>query len=870
MAKIKAYFVQHTHWDREWYFSAEDAKILSDQVFTGVLQELDKNPKVNFCLDGQTSIVDEYLEINPKMLPLLQKLVAKGRLFVGPWYSQTDCLLPDAESILRNLIIGIHDASTKYGKAMMVGYLPDSFGFNAQMPTLLNQVGLDTFMSWRGVDVEDVTSSPYFTWEGLGDKKVTAMNFPFGYMTGMITNEALTDLDTFVKDRLDLAVKFLSENGNNSDILIPSGFDQKSMVIDFDKAISEVNEKSDYEVVVSDYPSYSKILKKQSLPVHQGELRDPVYARVHRTIGSVRTRMKLDNFKLEQYVLRRIEPLMVMAKSLNITIGTGTLDRLWKKMLANQAHDSLGGCVADNVAVDIHQRAREAYEIAKGIENLITKRMADALELTANQVLVVNTDPTKYIGKKLLHVVSHSKNIAFEGSEKSVLVSEKFYPARDGVQRISPAGYDTITEKPYYELSVEIDVEIPAFGYKVIEFTEVARPLATPETKEKQKISNDHYTLAFEDGKVILFGKDGREYEDFIRLTDIGNAGDTYDFSPIGTEIELDFSGAYVRQDDFKQTLIIEGKAELPVGLNDRYARSGNTKEITYSLHLTLDDSETIEGKVHIDNQVFSHRMRLQIRTPDIEGNSIAQIQNGFIANANIPIPENWEKKYVEKPVNIRIFDKSVSIEGKNECLTIFADGIKEYERAEDKLFITLFATTGELGKADLAWRPGRASGDTTNEGHIMMPTPLAQEVGKHEYTFALRASDKTLDQQLVAKTAHARLTPSISYQRQMLNVFINRLDNKIWPLQHKLSVPKEISLLNFSTKALVSAIYPAYFHKNHFVVRLANPTENAVKVPKKLTKIGLLVDALENKKPRISEIPPFDYISVLIDINHL
>ena len=65
---VNAHIIQHTHWDREWYFTNEDAIVLSDQVFTEVLDELERNPKVNFCLDGQTSIVDEYLEINPQKL----------------------------------------------------------------------------------------------------------------------------------------------------------------------------------------------------------------------------------------------------------------------------------------------------------------------------------------------------------------------------------------------------------------------------------------------------------------------------------------------------------------------------------------------------------------------------------------------------------------------------------------------------------------------------------------------------------------------------------------------------------------------------------------------------------------------------------
>lgn len=38
---VNVYIVQHTHWDREWYFTAADAKVLSEQVFTEVLDELE-------------------------------------------------------------------------------------------------------------------------------------------------------------------------------------------------------------------------------------------------------------------------------------------------------------------------------------------------------------------------------------------------------------------------------------------------------------------------------------------------------------------------------------------------------------------------------------------------------------------------------------------------------------------------------------------------------------------------------------------------------------------------------------------------------------------------------------------------------------
>lgn len=44
----KAHFVNHTHWDREWYFTTEDAQVLSDQLFSNVLKELETHPEANF------------------------------------------------------------------------------------------------------------------------------------------------------------------------------------------------------------------------------------------------------------------------------------------------------------------------------------------------------------------------------------------------------------------------------------------------------------------------------------------------------------------------------------------------------------------------------------------------------------------------------------------------------------------------------------------------------------------------------------------------------------------------------------------------------------------------------------------------------
>lgn len=865
---VKAHVIQHTHWDREWYFTKEDAIVLSDQVFTEVLDELERNPNVNFCLDGQTSIVDEYVEINPEKLETIQRLMKEGRLFVGPWYAQTDALLVDAESILRNLMIGISDTINKYGEPMMVGYLPDTFGFNANLPTLLHQAEIDNFMCWRGLNFETMVSSPYFIWKGLGDKIVYAMNFPYGYMTGMMNLDAINDVPKFVKDKLDVAVEMLHMHGNNEDILVPSGVDQKSMVLNFDQIINEMNHSSKYDNVISDYPSYVEVIRsKKDLPQYEGELRQPVYSRVHRSIGSVRTQMKLANFKLEQKILKRIEPLMLIAEKNGIRIGKGLLRRLWKKVLENQAHDSIGGCVSDNVMEDINHRIKEANEIADGIENLIVKRIANALDLNANQVLVFNTTTAQYQGPKTVHIVANSKKIQFKGSSYAIVEKEIFYPERQNAYRMTAIGYEYFDEPAYYELDVKIEVEVPALGYTIVEFEESEEELEAAVKMNKTEIKNDALTITFSKGSLKLI-VGSVEYPDFIRLVDSGNAGDTYDYSPLegDHEVPLNFDKAEVLLDSSKETLIINGKTKLPKNLEDRLAKHPEEAEVDYQITLSIGAGEVVEGSIKIKNTIYSHRIRMVVNVLDDSEKSIAQIQNGFIENKPDIIPEDWQERMVEKPVNLEIFDKSVSVVKDDSYLTFYADGLKEYERIGQKLYITLMATTGELGKPNLAWRPGRASGDTTNEGHIMMQTPLAQEIGEYHFTFGFTVRNGVFDEWKVAKLSESRLDQSISYQKQNLNVFIQRIDNKIWPLQNELTIPTEFSLVEFPEELLVSAIYPSYFNEGYYVVRFANPTAKEVILPKEILEMGDVVNAIERKQASTT-IQPYDYLSLLITI---
>ncbi len=135
------HIVPHFHWDREWYFTAKESQILLAVDMEEILNRLETDPEYPcFVLDGQTAVLEDYLEAVPENEARLRRLIQEGRLIAGPWYTQTDEMVVGGESIVRNLLYGKQDCE-KLGPRMMIGYLPDSFGQSARLPQILNGFG---------------------------------------------------------------------------------------------------------------------------------------------------------------------------------------------------------------------------------------------------------------------------------------------------------------------------------------------------------------------------------------------------------------------------------------------------------------------------------------------------------------------------------------------------------------------------------------------------------------------------------------------------------------------------------------------------------------------------------------------------------
>ena len=103
---------------------------------------------------------------------------------VGGMWVEPDLNMPDGESTARSILIGKRWFQQHYGVDVRIGWNPDTFGYNWQLPQIYKKSGIDYFvtqkMSWN-----DTNKLPFklFWWESPDGSKVLTY-FPHGYGDG--------------------------------------------------------------------------------------------------------------------------------------------------------------------------------------------------------------------------------------------------------------------------------------------------------------------------------------------------------------------------------------------------------------------------------------------------------------------------------------------------------------------------------------------------------------------------------------------------------------------------------------------------------------------------------------------------------------
>ena len=822
-AVSRVHITPHMHWDREWYFTTEESRILLVNNMEEILTRLEQDDEYKYyVLDGQTAVLEDYFAVVPENRSRVKALVERGKLIIGPWYTQTDTTIVSGESIVRNLMYGIRDCMA-FGEPMKIGYLPDSFGMSGQLPHIYNGFGITRTMFWRGCSERHGTDKTEFLWQSQDGSEVTAQVLPLGYAIG----KYLPEDEAGLRKRLDSYFEVLEKASVTKAILLPNGHDQMPLQQNIFAVMEKLREiYPQRQFVMSRFEEvFDRIdAHRDDLATLKGEFIDGKYMRVHRTIGSTRMDIKIAHARIENKIVNILEPLATLAWTLGFDYHHGLLEKMWKEILKNHAHDSIGCCCSDKVHREIVSRFELAEDMADNLARFYMRKIVDNMpQSDADKLVMFNLMPwprEEVMNTTIRLRASQFRLLDDKGNVIPYFIrsARELDPGLIDRQIVHYGNYE-----PFMEFDIQLSQILPSMGYRTlfIEPNVAGKVLSAGENTESL-LENAFWQIDVnDDGTLRLRDKEtGLIYDRVLEIEESSDDGDEYDYSPSREEWRLTSAqGEHeveVIHEGWQSRAVIRHRIAVPANLAERAARQRNGY-LDAEFEITLSrNSRRIDVAVRLDNQADDHRVRVLIPTPFATREVLADTQFGTISRpVQDAAMQNWQEEgWKEAPVPVWNLLNYAVLQEKRNGLALFTEGLREFEVVgdEQKAFaLTLLRGVGVLGKEDLLLRPGRPSG-------IKMPVPDAQVRGPLSCRFSLFSFSGTPENAGVAQQAQSWLTPVQCYNKIPWDAMkLNRAS---------LTTPESYSLLALSpTGCVLSAIKKAE-DRDELILRLFNPSQ--------------------------------------------
>lgn len=778
MASLQRIFwVAHTHWDREWYRSFQAFRARLVDTVDALLALLESDDDYRFLLDGQCVVLDDYLAVRPQNEARLHRLVSCGRLAIGPWYVQPDCLIPWGESHIRNLLRGL-EICTAFGRMPRVAYTPDSFGHPAQFPQLLSGVGLDSFVFWRGSGSEADELPAEFRWTAPDGSSVTACLLWRGYFSG-----ALLPRDPeLAVPMLCAVVAELAARTQQGVVALMNGIDHAAADPAAHRIAASLETALGVPVQMGLLEDFTAAIARE-LPPWRGRLDGARVAPLLPGVWSARMALKLRNRETEIALLHGAETWAALGSVFGLPDERAALRLAWDELLKNQAHDSLGGCSIDQVHRDMLGRYAGSAKLAEET----ARRMMERLAGLAPERQTPVSEPWQL-------AVFNPLPVARSGIVRLALDADPVLPARsggvvyhpvlaantretgflvDGVPaRVieTPSSGRFISQNDAAALSIEFEVDaLPPCGFRLLRLERGAavagrRDAGTEIGNERIRVGVDPET-----GGVSI-ESDGRRFDGLLRFEDCGDRGDAYDADLLDDSRLLVPETLRVRRlahPGGVHCLELDMVFRVPEGLDEgRRERPGPLVELEATLVLRLGRaSRALDVDVRIDNRARDHRLRLLFDTgkPALSWRVAAMLDGE--ERCIQPVDD---RGWVHPAPRTFVHHGWISVNG----LTVVAAGLPEAEvLADGTLALTLLRCVGWLSRADLGSRSGPA-GPT-------LPVPEAQCQGALDARVSLFVgSDPCLAQccMIPAAAVFAAPRPVAEANRPLLRLERERL----------------------------------------------------------------------------------------------
>lgn len=698
--------VTHSHLDREWYRTAEAFRSRLVDTLDAALAMAEADPEFVFVLDGQSIVLEDFLELRPTARDAVVAAIARRQLSFGPWYVQPDGFIPSAESIVRNLLEG-RAAGVPFGSMSEVGYLPDTFGHPACLPMVLQGFGLKAFCFRRGMgDAKDQLPSE-FRWEAPDGSAVLALYLALGYAGAAFLPP---DPGPAAARVIQLADTLFAASSGDT-VALMNGCDH-TLPSNMSNVLGRVRAATGYEVEQGSIDDVARAFlpSLDSLPTYRGELRGARDEALLHGVLSTRVGLKVANAHAEQLLYSWAEPFAALATSLGGPDERSALRRARRTLLENHAHDSICGTSIDAVHQQMETRFRQVRDLAettadRSLRYLAGARPGDAGKWDGGQTLAVfNPNPYPVSGL-VRHWFDADPPYAVEDGQvtnppalREVLRARGFQvdgrPARL-LERENARLFVWDAEES--DRGVEFPVrDLPPFGWrKVLLRTGPAMP---DQVDRGRRIGDDALSVEVADDGTFTLTSEGRQWTGLFGLADDGDRGDTYDFSPVGETVTATALTSVTRRRSPSGTARLQTSRRmlLPAGLvpQARSRRRRDTVELLVDTEATIvPGCDHVAVTVKLTNDADDHRLRCRF---PLGVSTQASVTEGPYHVIQRPVDPPEGAGWVQPPP--RTFPSHTFITVPGAELAVAAPGLLESEVTPDGVcYVTLLRAVGRL-----------------------------------------------------------------------------------------------------------------------------------------------------------------------------
>ncbi|MGA3104945.1 MAG: glycoside hydrolase family 38 C-terminal domain-containing protein [Terriglobales bacterium] len=481
LVPLKSYLQQtpirltgNSHIDAAWLWPWTETVDVVRRTFGTALQLMDEYPKYTYT-QSAAAYSEWMMEKYPSVHQQIVDRVKQGRWeMVGGMWVEPDLNMPDGESLVRQLLIGKRFFSDKFGSDVRIGWNPDSFGYNWQLPQIYKKSGVDYFVTQK-MTWNDTNQLPMklFWWQSPDGSRVLTY-FPHDYVNDIEPLRIASDVAALqtaspgVPEMMHL-YGVGDHGGGPTRVMLEDGMHWTSPDVVFPKAsfgvaqgfFSDVEGKADtahaplwnYKVLAAGNATLPTPPEgKFSLPVWNDEL----YFEYHRGVFTSQANHKRNMRESEEQLLNA-EKYSSLAWLSGTAYPGPELTEAWKKVLFNQFHDLAAG----SGIADIYRDAQRDYDFVRLQAEHVT---SGALNTIAHSI------DTQGQGVPLLVI----NPLAWERTDLVTLSVQLPEAEKNGFSIMNSKGepqpFQTLTKNSAtntYQFLVEAG-NIPPLGYRVL------------------------------------------------------------------------------------------------------------------------------------------------------------------------------------------------------------------------------------------------------------------------------------------------------------------------------------------------------------------------------------------------------------------